>query len=34
MYDQSLVEAFRLGLREIGIIEGKDILLDSTVRLT
>ena len=27
-YDQSLVEAFRQGLREAGLIEGRDIVLD------
>ena len=27
-YDQSLVEAFRQGLRQLGLIEGRDILLD------
>jgi putative tryptophan/tyrosine transport system substrate-binding protein len=28
MYDRSLVEAFRLGLRELGIVESRDIALD------
>jgi putative ABC transport system substrate-binding protein len=27
-YDQSLVEAFRQGLRQLGLLEGRDILLD------
>src|SRR5690242_17853070 len=27
-YDQSLVEAFRSGLRQAGLIEGRDIVLD------
>src|SRR6516162_4186799 len=27
-YDKSLVEAFRLGLRQAGLIEGRDIVLD------
>jgi len=27
-YDQSLVDAFRLGLRQAGLIEGRDIVLD------
>src|SRR5213082_2133098 len=27
-YDKSLVEAFRLGLRQAGLIEGRDIMLD------
>ena len=27
-YDKSLVEAFRVGLRQVGLIEGRDIVLD------
>src|SRR5258708_15466543 len=27
-YDQSLVEAFRSGLRQAGVIEGRDVVLD------
>jgi len=27
-YDQSLVEAFRQGLRQVGLVEGRDIVLD------
>ena len=27
-YDQSLVEAFRLGLRQLGWVEGRDVMLD------
>ena len=27
-YDQSLVEAFRQGLRQVGLIENRDIVLD------
>ena len=27
-YDKSLVEAFRLGLRQAGLVEGQDIVLD------
>jgi putative tryptophan/tyrosine transport system substrate-binding protein len=27
-YDQSLVEAFRSGLRQAGLVEGRDIVLD------
>jgi putative ABC transport system substrate-binding protein len=27
-YDQSLVEAFRLGLRELGVVENRDVALD------
>jgi len=27
-YDRSLVEAFRLGLREIGVVENRDVALD------
>jgi putative tryptophan/tyrosine transport system substrate-binding protein len=27
-YDQSLVEAFRQGLRQVGLVEGRDIVLE------
>ncbi len=27
-YDESLVEAFRLGLRELGVVENRDVTLD------